>query len=328
LIRDFSLNLERAYVRRLNLEWVAALALAVAAPAWAAGPQAAMQSTATTLSAETRIHNGRTLAAFSVAVKGEDGAPATGAVVIQEDGRQLAGAALSAEGHARIEFALPAGSHNLVAMYNGDANHQTSISTAASVRAQASTATPDFQISVAPASLSLTAGQSGSVGISLTPVNASALTGPMFVTLACSGFPDQSTCNFTPENVEILPNATTPTTSSMVLVTQGRNRTTGLHQPQRNSVAWAVLLPGTLGLAGLAFSARKRWLSRLALLTLVGFVSILGATACAPRYNYYNHGPPFNLPTPAGSYTLQITAQSSNGVTATTHTTPFALTVK
>jgi hypothetical protein len=69
-------------------------------------------------------------------------------------------------------------------------------------------------------------------------------------------------------------------------------------------------------------------LSRLSLIALVGLVSVLGATACAPRYNYYNHGPPFNLPTPAGSYTLQITAQSSNGVNATTHTTPFALTVK
>jgi hypothetical protein len=310
----------------LNLEWVAVLALT--APAWAAGLQASMQSTATTLSAETRIQNGHTLATFAVAVKGEDNAPATGTVIIQEDGRQLAGAALSAEGHARLEFALPAGDHNLVAVYNGDANHQASISAVAGVRAQATSATPDFQVSVSPASLSLTAGQSGSAIVSLTPVNASALTGPMFVTLACSGFPDQSSCNFTPENVEILPNATTPTTSSMVLVTQGRNRTASLHQPQRNPVAWAVLLPGTLGLAGLAFSARKRWLGRLALLALVGFVSVLGATACAPRYNYYNHGPPFNLPTPAGAYTLQITAQSSNGVTAKTHSTQFALTVQ
>ena len=82
-------------------------------------------------------------------------------------------------------------------------------------------------------------------------------------------------------------------------------------------------------MAGLAFSARRRrWACRLFLLALIGFVSVIGATACAPRYNYYNHGPPFNLPTPAGSYTLQITAQSSNGITATTHTIPFALTVK
>jgi hypothetical protein len=288
-----------------------------------------MQSSITTLSAETRTQNGRTLASFAVSVKGEDGEPPSGAVVIQEDGRQLAGAALSAEGKARLEFALPAGDHTLVAVYNGDATHQASISEAAGVRAQATAATPDFQVSVTPGSLSLTAGQSGSAVVSLTPMNAASLTGPMFVTLACAGFPDQSSCNFTPENVEILPNATAPTTSSMVLVTQSRNRTAGLVRAERHPVAWAVLLPGTLGLAGLAFSARRRrWLSRLALVALIGFISILGATACAPRYNYYNHGPPYNLPTPAGSYTLLITAQSSNGVNATTHTTQFALTVK
>jgi Bacterial Ig-like domain (group 3) len=312
--------------RGARLEWVAALGAALALPAWAAGPQAAMQSTATTLSAETRIQNGNTLASFAVAVKGQDGAPATGAVVIQEDGRQLAGAALSAEGQARLEFALPKGDHNLTAVYGGDSAHQGSVSAAAIVRAQAAS-TPDFQLSASPASLSLTAGQSGSAVVSLTPLNASSLSGPMFVTLACSGFPDQSSCSFTPENVEILPNATTAISSSMVLTTQARNRTAQLQWS--DPVAWAVVLPGALGLAGLAFSARRRrWLSRLLFVALVGFVSVLGATACAPRYNYYNHGPPYNLPTPSGSYTLQITAQSSNGITATTHTISFALTVK
>ena len=315
-------------MRGLNLELVALLSVAMAAPA-SAGPQAALQSTSTTLSAETRIQNGRTVASFAVAVKGDDAVPATGAVVIQEDGRQLAGAALSGEGRARLEFVLSTGEHNLTAVYTGDSSHLGSVSAISGVRAQATSATPDFQLSVAPATLSLTAGQSGSAMVSLTPVNSAALTGPMFVTLACAGFPDQSSCTFTPENVEILPNATAAITSSMTLTTQARNRTAGLQRQERHSVAWAVLLPGTLGLAGLAFSARrKRWLSRLALLGLVGMVSVLGATACAPRYNYYNHGPPFNLPTPSGSYTLQITAQSSNGVNATTHTTPFALTVK
>jgi hypothetical protein len=55
---------------------------------------------------------------------------------------------------------------------------------------------------------------------------------------------------------------------------------------------------------------------------------VLGATACAPLYNYKNHGPPHNLPTPAGSYTIQINAQSSNGITATTHSTTMVLTVQ
>lgn len=320
--------------RSVRLELVAALGVALAGPAWAAGPQAATESTATTLSAETRIQNGHTLASFAVAVKGWDGIPASGTVVIEEDGRQLEGAALSAEGQARLELALPAGDHSLTAIYSGDATHEGSVSPAAKVRTQA-TSTPDFQLTVNPASVTLTAGQSSgppvtpSIVVSLAPVNTGSLTGPMFVTLACSGFPDQSSCTFTPENVEILPNATAAVTSSMIVTTQNRNRTAQHRRPDQNPVAWAVLLPGTLALGGLAFSARRRrWLSRLSLLALVGLVTVLGATACAPRYNYYNHGPPFNLPTPAGSYTLQITAQSSNGITATTHTVSFGLVVK
>jgi hypothetical protein len=73
---------------------------------------------------------------------------------------------------------------------------------------------------------------------------------------------------------------------------------------------------------------RRRFLSRLALVSLVALVSVLGTTACSPLYNYFNHGPTHNLPTPAGTYTVTITAQSSNGVTATTHSTTVALTVK
>ncbi len=314
--------------RGLRLEVVAVLGMSLAWPVMA---QTSLQSTATSLSSQTRIQNGHTVATFAIAVKGEDGLPAKGAAVIEEDGKQLAGAALSAEGQARLELTLPPGNHSLKALYTGDATHQGSVSSVSGVRSQAAAATPDFQVSVNPASVSLTAGQSGAATVSLTPVNADALKAPMFVTLACSGFPDQSSCAFTPENVEILPNATAPVTSSMVLTTQARsikgNGKLELHQS--HPVAWAVLLPGTLGLAGLAFGARRRkWLSRLALLGLVALVSVLGTTACGPQYYYYNHGPPYNLPTPAGSYTLQITAQSSNGITATTHTTQFALTVK
>ncbi len=300
-----------------------ALGMALPLPALANGPG----RTRTTLTTETQSVNGHTVAMVSVGVIGEDSTPATGAVVVEENGRELAGAALSGEGRARIEIPLPAGEHSLTAKYVGDAAHQGSVSDAAGVRAQPASTTPDFQLAVNPASLSLTAGQSGSAAISLTPVNANALTAPMFVTLSCSGFPDQSTCTFTPENVEILPNATAAVTSSMVISTQAKSL--ARVEQSGHPVAWAVLLPGTLGLVGLAFSARRRrWLSRLSMLALLGLVTVLGATACAPRYSYYNHGPPYNLPTPAGSYTLLVTAQSSNGVAATTHSVSFALTVK
>jgi hypothetical protein len=55
---------------------------------------------------------------------------------------------------------------------------------------------------------------------------------------------------------------------------------------------------------------------------------MLGTTACNPRYYYLNHGPIPNPPTPSGSYTVNVTAQSTNGITAITHSTTLALTVK
>jgi hypothetical protein len=94
-----------------------------------------------------------------------------------------------------------------------------------------------------------------------------------------------------------------------------------------NGMALAILLPGAVGLAGLAFGARKRGWARLMLIALAGLVTSLGMSACSPLYTFFNHGPNTNLPTPAGTYQMLVTAQSSNGVSATTHSTQFVLTV-
>lgn len=306
------------------------------APALAlAAEDTATQPTQTTLSAETHDQGGRTKANLEVNVSGEDGLPASGAVVIQDGGRQLAAAALNPSGRAALAVDLAAGDHSLRAVYLGDAAHLGSKSQPASVHAQAST-TPDFSISVSPATLSLPLGQSGSVTASIKPENNAALASPMFVTLSCQGLPDESSCTFTPENIEILPTScpnpsasTCPIKSTMVIETQ--LGTGALTRPQMlergNPVNWALLLPGTLGLVGLAWRRRKG-LGRLSVLVLLGMVTMLGATACNPRYYYFNHGPPHNPPTPAGTYTLTIAAQSNNGITAITHTTTMVLTVQ
>jgi hypothetical protein len=313
--------------RGVRLERIAAACIALVMPAWAL---AATQGTQTRLSAETHDQNGHTQAALSIAVAGEDGLPAAGSVTIEDQGKSLAGAALKSDGTTQITVDLAPGAHDLRAVYAGDAAHAASASDPSAVTAQSSS-TPDFSIAVSPTSMSLTAGQTGNLTASVTPMNASALTAPMFVTLSCAGMPDQSSCTFTPENVEILPNATAPILSSMVITTQSAG-SRGMLAPQprgTSPIAWAVLLPGSFLLAGVAFAARRRrWLNRVSLIALLAFVSLLGTTACNPRYNYINHGPPYNLPTPAGTYTITIAAQSSNGVTASTHTVTFALTVK
>jgi len=322
--------------RGLRLEWVAGLCVALALPTF--GFSAAISqklATETSLTAETHDTAGGTQATISVSVMGNDGQPATGAAILLDDGKEIAGVAVDATGHASATLTLAPGDHTITATYSGDSTHLTSISQVTPVRAVTGAAF-NFTVSVSPASLSLTAGQSGTVTASVTPVNASSLTAPMFVTLSCSGLPDQSACTFTPENIEILPNETAPINSTMVLATSaGIAATAGLKpqsqpgRPVHQPIAWAVLLPGVFGFAGLAFGARRRrWMQRLFLLALVGFVSVLGATACSPQYDYYHHGPPHNLPTPSGTYQVSVTAQSSNGVTAITNSTPLALTVK
>lgn len=316
----------RGMIRRgLRLELVAGLGIALAMPAAAFAAQAT--ATQTTLSVETHDQAARTKASVSVSVIGGNSLPATGVIALSDHGRPLAGAVLNAQGQATFAVDLAAGAHSLTANYAGDTSHRASVSPAASVQAQDS-GTPDFQISVAPATLTLTPGQSGTVVASVTPENASALTAPMFVTLSCSGLPDESSCAFTPENIEVLPNATAAIPSNMLVITNLPSYAS-LGRPRSRGLALAILLPGALGLGGVAFSfRRRRLLHRLSLLALVALVGLLGATACNARYDYYHHGPPLDPATPAGTYTVDVTAQSSNGVTATTHTTTLAFTVQ
>ena len=320
----------RRFLRRgVRLELVAALCVALFVPALGAAAQSAPSlSTQTTILALTHDLHGRTQAAVTVTVLGEDGLPAVGAVSLRDAGVDLAGAALDANGDAHLTVDLAAGPHALQAAYVGDASHLPSLSHVARVEAQTSTV-PNFTVAVAPTTMPLTPGQSGTVTTTVTPVNSASLTAPMFVTLSCSGLPDQATCAFTPENIEILPNATAGITSTMSLTTQvGSQSLASVPRPVSTPVALAILFPGAFVLGGLAWSVRRRaWLQRLSLLALVALVTLLGTTACNPRYNYFNHGPLANRATPAGNYTVIVAAQSSNGVTAITNTANMALTV-
>jgi hypothetical protein len=325
--------------RGLRLELVAGLGIALAMPALAVAADSAQgQATQTTLTAETRDQGGRTQATVAVTVIGEDGLPAAGAVTINDNGKTLASVALSTQGEATTVLALNGGDHLLTASYAGDSTHRVSVSAAEKVHAMDGGGTPDFAIAVAPLSpatfpLTLTPGNAGTIVVTVTPENNSTLTAPMTITLSCSGLPDQSSCTATPASLQVLSTTTTGLTSSMVIQTQAASTTSvsPYSRPGKGSspIAWALLLPGALGLGGLAWGARRRrWLNRLSLIALVGLVTVLGTTACNPRYGYFNHGPPPNPATPAGTYTVSVTGQTSNGITATARTTTFVLTVK
>ena len=318
---------------------VAGLGFALALPALSvstltmAAQSSNVVATETALTAETQDLNGHTQATLTISVASQDGQAAHGPVVIADNGKQIAGVPLGADGRVTAVLSLAPGAHSLTASYEGDATHQGSVSLARPVAA-ATGATPSFTIAVAPASVTLTPGQSGTAVATITPVNSSSLTAPMFVTLSCSGLPDEASCTFSPENIEILPNQTTVITSSMVLATATSNahlepRLNPLRGHRTTRATLAVLLPGSLALAGLAFGARRRrWLSRISLLAIVALIGVLGTAGCNPLYNYQHHGPSPTLPTPAGTYHLLVSAQSSNGVTAFTTNADMVLIVQ
>jgi hypothetical protein len=331
--------------RILRLKGVGWLGFALAALPVAASAQAL--GTFTTLNVTTSDQNGRTQAAIQVNVTGATGEPASGVVEIEDGTLIRAEAALDNSGQARSNVTLPGGKHNLRAVYLGDASHRGSTSPVAEASGTTSDQ-PSFDVSIAPVSptsfpMTLTPGQTGTALVTLTPENNASLSAPMFVTLSCSGLPNETSCTFTPESVQILsttptscasgsPAASCPPTSSMLIETQaagGSNGTSMNVRPNGRTVAWALLLPGVLGLGGLVLGARRRaWLNRAALMALVGLVMTLGMTGCSPLYRYYQHGPPEPPATPAGTYNITINAQSSNGVTAMSSTTTLVLTVK
>lgn len=333
----------RGIVRRgLRLELVAGLGIALAVPALAAPAGVATTTTLTApQTAQITQSNAQTcsLTSFSVSVTSAAGVP-DGTVTIEDGSTQLASSDLNSTGQANFQFALTDGAHSLSAVYAGNADFLTSSSAAASVTIsnQCDSAFVVTVSNLTPSSaantLTLTPGQAGTGTIIVTPLQefVSTLTASAFVNISCSGLPDQASCIYTPESIEILPGQNSAVTSSMVLQTyaQSTAMASPATRPGKGSspIAWAFLLPGALGLGGLAWGARRRqWLSRLSLVALVSLVTLLGTTGCNPRYYYEHHSPIPNPPTPAGTYTVTLTAQTNNGVTAITQNTTFVLVV-
>ena len=287
--------------------------------------------THTTMTAETSEVSGKTVATFTTTVLDADGTPASGVVTLTERGHNISAAVLDADGKAQIKLdGLATGDHNLTAVYSGNSTHATSQSESLAVHPEV-TATPDFTLGIAPTSLTVKVGSSGTVQATITPVNG--FTG--FISLSCAGPPGATTlpvgvtCTFAPANLQVTaPTTANPSavaTANMSLQTAGpqahyRAPETGSRSP----LVLAILLPGVLGL-GLLGRKRKLF-GGATLLLMIGAITLLGASACSARYRYLNHGPTFGG-TATGTYTIQVIAQTSNGVTASEHTQTLTLTV-
>lgn len=294
-------------------------------------PQGHSQTNSQTIGTRTTLAIARETAGttFTVTVKDPTGATVSdGSVSLVSGGASLGAAFVNANGTATLTLdKLPANMTQVTAVYSGSNLYAASASASANVQANATTGLPDFAITANPASLSLTAGSYGASIITVTPENGFS----QQVTLSLSGLPGGTTSTFTPSIVTA--NSTTgPVPSTLQIQTtalSGALNPGPLPGGNAGHLAYAMVFPGVLALVGMG-ALRKRGGNGLRLLGLVVLLlaSASGLTACSQRYSYLNHPPAKNPGTPAGSYTVVVTAYSNNGGQVTSHFLNIALTVK
>ena len=200
---------------------------------------------------------------------------------------------------------LPAGTDAITAIFtegNGYVGSSESVPLSQVVTGTAST--PDFSVAATPASLTLTAGQSGTTAIAVTPLSGFNST----VSFSCSGLPSGASCNFSPSIVT--PSGTTASTT--LTVTTSATTTAAL---QRNSRALFPAATLALAMCCLGWKKRRRMQMMLLLALSVLGLSLLTSCSAAPA------GPPI-VPDPVTS-TVTVTATAGS----IQHTTSFSLTV-
>jgi hypothetical protein len=233
------------------------------------------------------------------------GGTPTGEIAFQDGNTVIGATVLNAAGVATLTIStLSAGAHSLFASYAGDGSFAGSVSTTV----HTTIAARDFSLDAAPQAATVTAGQSATFNIRITPSGGFA--DP--VTLSCPSITG-ITCNF--GQATVTPNGTlaattlTVTTSADLLHYGG---TAG------DGTGWFL---ASLGLIGALASLRRRGvLPRNAIPGLaasMAAVIVLALTLMSCGYSA-------NSQTYRGTATVPVTAQSGGIV----HTTTISITVQ
>jgi Bacterial Ig-like domain (group 3) len=199
-------EVKRAEIRRMK-QGIRTIAWCMLFLGMVAGAAAAENTatTRTTLTVATNNEGPRTRATLTAHVTADLGGAPSGVVNFRsgtadpslDPSTDLGSALLDGEGNASVQTdLLTAGTHQVVAIYKGQAIYSTSTSTAQPVHANASTVA-GFTVAAAPTSLSTTVGGFVDVTVTVTPVNGF----NAYVALSCAGLPVNATCTFTPVNV-------------------------------------------------------------------------------------------------------------------------------
>lgn len=132
-------------------------------------------------------------------VEGTSGPTPTGTVTFTSAGNTIGSGTLDSSGVLTFAPSLPAGSYSVTAAYGGDALHAPSNSAPVTISAPA-----DFNLTVAPATVSLKTSENGAVAINVTSEGGFA----DIIGLGCASLPAGVTCIFSKDSVTLAANGT------------------------------------------------------------------------------------------------------------------------
>jgi hypothetical protein len=184
---------------------------------------------------------------------------------------------------------------------------------------QPGSSSPDFDVSAAPSSATVNAGQGTNFTVSAVPAGGFNQT----VTWTCTGAPAQATCVVSPPATTL--DGSNPATAMVTLTTTARSMSPLFDQRRFAPplLPWEVLAACVAWLLVSLMFYNLRPVPRKLLWLRASAVLVL-AVLCASCGGGINSGAPLPQGTPAGAYTITVTGSSGS----LSHATTFTLTVK
>jgi hypothetical protein len=278
---------------------------------------AAKIATLASLSASaTQLTSGQNVTfTVSVAPQSGTGVP-TGSIAFLDGQTQIGTAMLSAGSASFSTASLSAGAHTITASYSGDSTYAASGSASLTVTMAAA---GDYSLSMSNSSLTVAAGASGTLTVTVTPTNGF----KQLLGFACSGLPAGGNCSFNPQSLNLASGAVATTLTVQAPAAAGAGALSNAPFPgSRNTPLYIFVL----ALAAIMVAAgNKRSVlgtARFASASLASAVlaALLVTAGCAGAGGFVAQ----NSGQPATTYVVTVTASAAN---APAHTQQFTLTV-
>jgi hypothetical protein len=177
----------------------------------------------------------------------------------------------------------------------------------------------DFTVSAGPASKTIAAGETANFTVSLSPSGGFNKT----VTWTCAGAPAAATCSVSPSSITL--DGSTNANVTVSITTTARTSASALLLPGISSPAWLTMDTCFLSVAvlGLLWNIRRANSSSWKLVALSVMLFAFLCVSCGGGSSMTPPPPPQTQGTPAGTFTIHLTATSQN----VTHTTQLSITV-